>query len=119
MLTERPGRSSTSSESASTSVNSGDVSVTMRRYDPLIVASARLRGSRRSRVRGRRHSVPASARPAGGAPARQARRHLDVVLKAAFPQLAPGDLARGVLADKALPVGFGHGSSYHAAAPAA
>ena len=58
------GGSSTSSESASTSVNSGEVSVTMRRYDPLIVMFARLRGSRSGHVRGRPHSAPASARPA-------------------------------------------------------
>jgi hypothetical protein len=45
--------------------------------------------------------------------------HLDVVLKAAFAQFAPSDLARGVSADEALPIGFGHGSSFDVAARAA
>jgi hypothetical protein len=40
---EETGRSSASSESVSTRVDSGDVSVTTRRYAPLTVASARLR----------------------------------------------------------------------------
>src|ERR1700722_9579728 len=118
MLTKRPGRSSTTNESASTSANSGAVPVTSgdttRSSRPQgfadCGAAAFAGGDIWSLHRRDRRPEPQRAKRA---------EHLDVVLKAAFAQFAPGDLARGVLADEALSVGFGHGSSYHAVAPTA